>query len=92
LNPADQGPILRERALSQRETGTLGYAARARGKERIAMSSPVKERIEDLLERNRRLIEESDAERDLRREQQRRAQQSLRRAQQLIRRAGRAAG
>jgi hypothetical protein len=47
----------------------------------------VKQEIADVVERNRRLIHDSDAERGRRREEARRARESLRRAQQLIRRA-----
>jgi len=50
-------------------------------------SDCAKQQIGDLVEKNRRLIEVSDADREQRREETRRAQESLRRAQRLIRRA-----
>jgi hypothetical protein len=47
----------------------------------------VKQEIADVVQRNRRLVEESDVKREQRRQDAQRARDSLRRAQQLIRRA-----
>lgn len=51
------------------------------------MSEQTKREVEQLVEKNRQLIESVDVDRDRRREDAQRARESLRRAQRLIRKA-----
>jgi predicted phosphoribosyltransferase len=81
------GRVPKSAWFSRRKKGPTGYPGKSMGAAMAVREGTQRTELEQLVEKNQRLLDEGASERERRRDEVQRARESLRKAQQLIRKA-----